>query len=128
MKVLIVDDSGPIRKLMGQMLRDLGFQTMEAIHGKDALEKLLANPDIELIMLDWDMPEMTGIELLEALRSLRDKFPKRPTVIMVTTNNQMEKIVHAMTKGANEYIMKPFTKDILQEKLALLGLIGKGHG
>ncbi|MFZ5861415.1 MAG: response regulator [Nitrospirota bacterium] len=128
MKVLIVDDSGPIRKLLGQMLKDLGFQTMEAIHGKDALDKLLANQDIELVMLDWDMPEMTGIELLEALRTMRDKFPKRPTVVMVTTNNQMEKIVHAMTKGANEYIMKPFTKEILQEKLALLGLLGHPRG
>lgn len=128
MKVLIVDDSGPIRKLMSQMLRDMGFQTLEAIHGKDAAEKLLANPDIELIMLDWDMPEMTGIEFLEALRTLREKLPKRPTVVMVTTNNQMEKIVHAMTKGANEYIMKPFTKEILQEKLALLGFIGRARG
>lgn len=128
MKVLIVDDSGPIRKLMGQMLRDMGFQTQEAIHGKDAVEKLLANHDVELIMLDWDMPEMTGIEFLDALRPLRDKLPKRPTVVMVTTNNQMEKIVHAMTKGANEYIMKPFTKEILQEKLALLGLLESARG
>ncbi len=128
MKVLIVDDSGPIRKLMGQMLRDMGFQTLEAIHGKDAVEKLMANQDIELIMLDWDMPEMTGIEFLEALWTLRDTLPKRPTVVMVTTNNQRERIVHAMTKGANEYIMKPFTKEILHEKLSLLGLIGKDRG
>jgi two-component system chemotaxis response regulator CheY len=88
----------------------------------------MANQDIELIMLDWDMPEMTGIEFLEALRTLRDTLPKRPTVVMVTTNNQRERIVHAMTKGANEYIMKPFTKETLHEKLSLLGLIGKDRG
>ncbi|MBI3606709.1 MAG: response regulator [Nitrospirae bacterium] len=124
MKVLIVDDFGSIRKILGQMLRQMGHETIEAIHGKDAMAKLEVHPDIGLIMLDWDMPEMNGIQVLEALKLLRDKMAQRPTVVMVTTNNQMEKIVHAMTKGANEYIMKPFTKEILEEKLALLGITG----
>ena len=124
MKVLIVDDSRPIRKIMGNMLKKMGLETYEAEHGKAALEQLDAHPEIELLMLDWNMPEMNGIELLEAMKK-REKGAPRPTIVMVTTENEMSKIVHAMTKGANEYIMKPFTKEILEEKLGILGIRGK---
>jgi len=121
MKVLIVDDSRPIRKIMGNMLKKMGMETYEAEHGKAALEQLKAHPEIDLLMLDWNMPEMNGIELLEAMKK-REKGAPRPTIVMVTTENEMSKIVHAMTKGANEYIMKPFTKEILEEKLGILGI------
>lgn len=126
MKVLIVDDSRPIRKIMGNMLKKMGLETYEAAHGKEALEQLDAHPEIELLMLDWNMPEMNGIELLEAMKK-RDGDAPRPTIVMVTTENEMSKIVHAMTKGANEYIMKPFTKEILEEKLGILGIRGQGN-
>ncbi|MFQ5542924.1 MAG: response regulator [Nitrospiria bacterium] len=125
MKALIVDDSGPIRKIMANMLHDMGLETVEAGHGKEALSQLEVHPDVELLMLDWNMPEMNGIELLEAMKK-RDKSKPRPTIVMCTTENEMSKIVKAMTKGANEYIMKPFTKEILQEKLGILG-IGLDH-
>lgn len=126
MKVLIVDDSSAIRKLMRRMLVSMGHEPLEACHGKEALERINQHNDIGLILLDWNMPEMNGIELLEALKLRNDMNPK-PTIVMVTTENEMEKIVRAMTKGANEYIMKPFTKEILQEKLALLGIKGEAN-
>lgn len=121
MKILIVDDSGPIRKIMGQMLTKMGHTTLEAANGKEALAVLGDHPEVGLLMLDWNMPEMNGIELLEALKSKGQSAP-RPTIVMVTTENEMGKIVHAMTKGANEYIMKPFTPEILEEKLSILGI------
>lgn len=121
MKVLIVDDSGLVRTVMRQMLTEMGHETFEAVNGKDALVKLNTHADIGLMMLDWNMPEMNGVELLDAIK-LRWDAVKRPTIIMVTTENQMDKIVQAMAKGANEYIMKPFTREILVEKLTLLGI------
>jgi len=124
MKILVVDDSRSVRNIMGGMLRKMGHDIVEAEHGKEALVKLKAHPDIGLLMLDWNMPEMNGIELLEVLKKNRGDGP-RPTIVMCTTENEMSKIVQAMTKGANEYIMKPFTKEILEEKLGLLGIHGE---
>ncbi len=116
MKVLVVDDSGPIRKIMGKMLRRMGFEVLEACHGKEALVQLEKHPDIELLTVN-------GIELLEAMKTKRGSGPK-PTIVMVSTENEKSKIVRAMTKGANEYIMKPFTEEILIEKLTFLGMGG----
>ncbi len=126
MKVLIVDDSGPIRKVMAKMLERMGFEILEAENGKAALAQLEQHPDIGLLMLDWNMPEMNGIELIEAVNEKRPA-DARPKIVMVTTENEMGKIEKAMTKGANEYIMKPFTEEILTEKLAMLGMGGTGH-
>lgn len=124
MKVLIVDDSGPIRKIMGKMLASMGLEILEAEHGKEALSQLEMHPDIGLLMLDWNMPVMNGIELLEAMKQEK-KSDFKPTIVMVSTENEMSKIVKAMTKGANEYIMKPFTKEILEKKLSILGIGGE---
>ena len=121
MKVLVVDDSSPIRMILNRMLRDMGYAVLEATHGKEALAQLDANPDIRLILLDWNMPEMNGIEFLEAIQG-RFEGKERPRIIMVTTENEMDKIIQATSKGANEYIMKPFTKEILEEKLTILGI------
>lgn len=126
MKVLIVDDSRPIRKIMARMLGQMGHETFEAGNGKEALSQMEVHPDISLVMLDWNMPEMDGLETLTALNARDRSFPK-PTIVMVTTENEMGKIVEAMTLGANEYIMKPFTKEILEEKLAILGIKGASH-
>ena len=126
MKVLIVDDSKPIRKIIIRMIRQMGHEIFEAGDGEQALSQMESHPDIGLVMLDWNMPEMDGLETLEALNA-RDTSFTRPMVVMVTTENEMGKIVEAMSKGANEYIMKPFTKEILEEKLAILGITGVSH-
>jgi two-component system chemotaxis response regulator CheY len=121
MKVLIVDDSGPVRKILKKMLGEMGFETVEAADGKEALKQLDAHSDLGLIVTDWNMPEMNGIELLDALGK-RKFLSKKPTIVMITTESEFDKITQAMAKGANEYIMKPFTKEILSEKLAILGI------
>lgn len=121
MKVLIVDDSGPVRKILKKMLGEMGFETVEAADGKEALKQLDAHSDLGLIMTDWNMPEMNGIELLDALGKWKF-LPKKPPIVMITTESEFDKITQAMAKGANEYIMKPFTREILSEKLAILGI------
>ncbi len=126
MKVLIVDDSGPVRKIMKRMFREMGHETIEAADGKEALAQLQAGSGIGLIMLDWNMPNMDGMQLLEALESEGTSIQK-PIVVLVSTENQMEKILHAISKGASEYIMKPFTREILEEKLAILGIKSGSH-
>lgn len=127
MKILVVDDSRSIRRIMGGMLTKMGHEIFEAEHGKAALVQLKAHPDIGCLMLDWNMPEMDGMELLEEMKEHRGEGP-RPTIVMCTTENEMSKIVQAMAKGANEYIMKPFTEEILKEKLELLGIHGEDSG
>ncbi len=120
MKILVVDDSALIRSFMRQMLDEMGHQVIEAGNGKEALESINRHPDVGLILLDWNMPEMDGMQLLDALGA--KKLKKRPRIIIVSTECEMEKIVQAMERGADEYIMKPFTKEILEEKLSLLGI------
>ncbi|MFI5303792.1 MAG: response regulator [Nitrospiria bacterium] len=121
MKILIVDDSALIRKIMKKMLLEMKHDVIEAENGQDALLQLETNPDIGLMLTDWNMPVMTGIELLEVLRGKDESFPK-PMIVMVTTENEESKISRALANGAHEYIMKPFSKEILEEKLELLGI------
>jgi two-component system chemotaxis response regulator CheY len=121
MKTLVVDDSGPIRKIMKKMLLEMKHEVLEAENGEEALQQLESHPDIGLMLTDWNMPVMTGIELLEAIRGKGESFPK-PVIVMVTTENEESKIARALVTGAHEYIMKPFSKEILEEKLDLLGI------
>ncbi|MDC4205772.1 MAG: response regulator [Candidatus Manganitrophus sp.] len=120
MKMLVVDDSAAMRSLLRQMIKKMGHSVTEAVNGKEALEQLNVHPDIGLILLDWNMPEMDGMQLLDALGVKR--LNKRPRIIIVSTECEAEKIVQAMERGADEYIMKPFTQEILEEKLSILGI------
>lgn len=117
-KVLVVDDSQAIRKIEEKYLQELGFTVLEAINGEEALEILKKNPDIELILLDWYMPVMTGYEFLLKLRE--NSQWDHIKVIMVTTENQQENIIKALMAGANEYLMKPFDKEMLESKIKYL--------
>lgn len=118
-KVLIVEDSSTIRHILSNIIRSLEMDVSEAVHGADALEKVgEVAPD--LILLDWNMPVMDGLEFLKALRS---KDIPQPLVIFCTTENEIDKIQVALENGADEYIMKPFTKDILSDKLQQVGLL-----
>lgn len=117
---LIVDDSRVIRKVARQIIEVLGFICDEAENGQAALDAC-KNSLPELILLDWNMPVMSGMEFLLALRKLPDG--DRPTVIFCTTENDMKHIESAIGSGANEYIMKPFDADIIRGKLEQLGLV-----
>ena len=117
-KVLVVDDSKAIREIEKKYLEEMGFEVLEAENGEEALKVVEENPDIKLILLDWHMPVMNGYEFLLKLRA----NPKWADikVMMVTTENQQKSIVDAIMAGANEYLMKPFDKEMLETKIKYL--------
>lgn len=118
---LVVDDSRVIRKVARRILEELRFSISEAADGKEALE-VCRNAMPDAILLDWNMPVMSGIEFLRALR--REENGHAPLVVFCTTENDMEHIKEAIDAGANEYIMKPFDRDIIEAKFTEVGLIG----
>jgi two-component system chemotaxis response regulator CheY len=126
MKVLVVDDSRAMRMILRQILREIGFEDVsEAGHGRDALGHLDRHPDTGLALIDWNMPEMNGLELLTALQAdARFTSLRR---VMVTTESEMPQIVKAIEAGASEYVMKPFTRESIKEKLRMVGVIGLEH-
>jgi len=116
---LVVDDSKVVRLFARRILEEIGFQVKEAEDGQVALDTCKAGfPDF--VLLDWNMPVMNGLEFIQALRKLPNgsSIP----VIFCTTENEMHKIMTALESGANEYIMKPFDKEILAGKLAQLSI------
>jgi two-component system chemotaxis response regulator CheY len=120
MKALIVDDSRAMRLVLKQMLTSFGFDISEARHGREALTFLQSNLDTDVALVDWNMPEMNGLELVEAVRA--DSRLDKLRMMMVTTETEIAHIQRALDAGANEYVMKPFSKDIIEEKLRVLGV------
>ncbi|MDO8843555.1 MAG: chemotaxis response regulator CheY [Methylicorpusculum sp.] len=115
MKILVVDDFSTMRRIVKNLLRDLGFtNTLEADDGKTALPKLKAG-GIDFLITDWNMPGMTGLDLLKAVRADPD-LAKLP-VLMVTAEAKREQIIMAAQAGVNGYIIKPFTAATLKEKI-----------
>jgi two-component system chemotaxis response regulator CheY len=117
---LIVDDSKVIRMVAKKILQELSFETLEAEDGQIALD-LCAKKLPDAILLDWNMPNMNGIDFLRELR----KMPggQTPIVVFCTTENDIEHIQEAISAGANEYIMKPFDSEIMQAKFSQVGLL-----
>lgn len=119
-QALVVDDSRAVRMILARTLAELGYEVHQATNGREALELIDADPSAyRLVLLDWHMPEMDGLELLRKLRS-RPQLSAL-VVVMVTTETDLDHVAEALAAGANEYIMKPFTRDILIEKLQLTG-------
>ncbi|MGB0747789.1 MAG: response regulator [Magnetospiraceae bacterium] len=117
---LIVDDSKVIRMVARKILQELEFDTAEAADGQEALEACKVQlPDA--VLLDWNMPVMSGLDFLKALRQLPNG--SAPIVIFCTTENDLEHIQIAIEAGANEYIMKPFDSEIVQAKFSQVGLL-----
>ncbi|NVJ50275.1 MAG: chemotaxis protein CheY [Gammaproteobacteria bacterium] len=115
MKFLVVDDFSTMRRIIKNLLRDIGYQdVIEAEDGKQALAMIKAN-QVDFVVTDWNMPNMTGIELLKAVRE-EYSFDDLP-VLMVTAESRKEQIVEAAQAGVNGYIVKPFNAATLQEKL-----------
>lgn len=117
---LVVDDSSVIRKVARRILEDLAFEIVEAEDGSKALE-LCRRQMPDAILLDWNMPVMDGLEFLAALR--KEPGGADPKVVFCTTENDVAHIAKAMRAGANEYIMKPFDREIVEAKFAEVGLI-----
>ena len=119
MRALVVDDSNTIRKILTIYLQQLGFDVTSAVNGRDGLDRLKGMGKADVVLVDWNMPEMDGISFLRAVRADAD-YAALP-VMMVTTNAELSNVSQALDAGASEYIMKPFTVDMIKEKLELLG-------
>lgn len=120
MRVLVVDDSRAIRRIIGEIMKQLGFEVSEAGNGIEALQRLeeLGAPD--LVLVDWNMPEMNGLDFIKAVRA-NPAYTDLP-LMMVTTETEMERMALAFMAGVNEYVMKPFDKATILDKLQLLGI------
>ncbi len=121
MNALIVDDSRPIRRIETEIMRELGFDTCEACHGKQALERLQSAPLPDVVLVDWNMPEMDGLEFIKAVRA--DARFSGLVILMVTTETETDQMLRALSAGADEYLMKPFQKEALIDKLRLVGVV-----
>lgn len=120
MHALIVDDSRAMRRILRKIVEPLGFEIAEAGHGIEGLQRLAEQPDTELALVDWNMPEMNGLEFVKAVRA--NPSYERIKLVMVTTETEPAKMARALMAGVDEFVMKPFTPQILLEKLQLIGV------
>ncbi|HLH08789.1 MAG TPA: response regulator [Terriglobales bacterium] len=121
MRALVVDDSTAMRSVLRLIFKKAGFEVLEAANGYEALNKLTEDSTpVDLAVVDWNMPVMNGYELVTKIRS--DERYNGMRIMMVTTESEISHIQSVLAKGANEYVMKPFTPDTIQEKLQILGL------
>ena len=120
MRALVIDDSRAMRSILRRILGQAGFDVVEAEHGQEAIELLQAGPLPAVALVDWNMPVMNGLEFIEAVRSRQEW--RGVTLMMVTTEGEQGNIVKALAAGAHEYVIKPFTPDVILDKLSLLGI------
>ena len=120
MRVLVLDDSRAMRTILRGILSEAGFEVLEAASVKDALAVVKQQPELDLALVDWNLPDTEGIEFVRQVRAQRKLDHVK--LMMVTTETEMSQVARALEAGADEYVMKPFTKDILIEKLQVVGL------
>ena len=123
MKMLVIDDSKPMRTFLAYIAREMAFATAEAGDGREALDLLVRNDPREpftAALVDWEMPRMNGLEFVQAVRRNRDFDSLK--LLMVTTLNSMERVAEALSAGADDFLMKPVTKEMLADKLQILGV------
>ena len=118
-QAMVVDDSRAVRMILSRNLAEMGYDVCAAGDGAEALA--LLREDFSLVLVDWNMPHMNGLEFLQRLRA--DPRYASMKVMMVTTETEVDQMVKALAAGADEYVMKPFTKEILSDKLRMLGLL-----
>jgi two-component system chemotaxis response regulator CheY len=126
MLTMVIDDSRAMRLILKRIVAQIGFEVVEAAHGREAMD-YLTDTVLEgggempgLALVDWNMPEMNGLEFVNAVRA--EHAWRDMTLMMVTTESEASQIVKALAAGAHEYVIKPFTKEAIVEKLGLLGL------
>jgi two-component system, chemotaxis family, chemotaxis protein CheY len=118
---LVIDDSRAMRRIVTGILEGFGYEVQQAGHGREALEILRGGFVPDLCTVDWNMPEMDGLQFVSAVRS--NPHWRSVTLMMVTSESEHTQIVRALAAGAHEYVIKPFTADAIRDKLALLGLL-----
>jgi two-component system chemotaxis response regulator CheY len=121
MQALVVDDSRAMRAILSRLMEQLGFEVTQAGDGRQALDALEAGLRPQVALVDWNMPVMDGLTFIKSCRD-SDEF-RDITLMMVTTESEQAQIVRALAAGAHEYVIKPFTEEVIAEKLALLGLV-----
>jgi two-component system, chemotaxis family, chemotaxis protein CheY len=119
MHALVVDDSRVMRRLLGDMLRQVGFEVSEAVNGHEAIDFLDREEEPDVVLVDWNMPVMTGIDFVRTVRG-DERFQALP-LMMVTSETEAKQMQVALDAGANEYVTKPFVKESIAEKLRLMG-------
>ena len=124
MRALVIDDSRAMRALLGRLLGELGFTVDEAGNGREGLEHLREHGAPDIVLVDWNMPEMSGFEFVQTVRANRDYDAVR--LIMVTTETEMTRVVKALGAGLDAYVMKPFTKEAVVEQLERIGFGATG--
>jgi two-component system, chemotaxis family, chemotaxis protein CheY len=120
-RALVIDDSRAMRTIVTGILTKAGYAVTDAENGQVGLDRLTSDGPFDVAFVDWNMPVMNGLEFIRAVRAERRN--RVLTIVMVTTESETDKMLMALAAGANEYVMKPFTKDILLGKLELLGLL-----
>jgi len=123
MKMLIIDDSKTMRTFLASIAAEISFATTEAGDGREGLDTLIRNDPrepYEVALVDWEMPRMSGLEFVQAVRRNQDFADVK--LLMITTLNSMERVAEALEAGANDFLMKPVTKEMLLEKLQILGV------
>jgi two-component system, chemotaxis family, chemotaxis protein CheY len=124
-RALIVDDSSAVRMLLARTLHQFGYEILEAANGREALGIIAAETaPVQLVLADWNMPVMNGLEMVKHLR--QDPRHASLVVVMVTSESDPTQMTAALLAGANEYVMKPFTREILKEKLEIVGALSGG--
>ena len=121
MRALVIDDSRAMRSILTGILDDLEFEVEQAADAEEAFEVLTAGTHFDLALVDWNLPAMSGLELVKLLRQQNEISDLR--LMMVTTETELTRVREALEAGADEYIMKPFDKGMLLEKLQLLGIV-----
>lgn len=121
MKILVIDDSRTVRRLLVSFLNGLSIESVEAGDGLEALEQLEQAGPFEGALVDWDMPRMNGLDFVKSVRK-QSEFDNLK-LLMVTAQTSLDSVVQALEAGATDYLMKPLTKQMLEEKLRLIGLI-----
>ena len=124
-RILIVDDREENRYFLDTLLKGSGYEVESACHGAEALDKLKEVGKVDLALVDWNMPRMNGLEFIVAVR--KDAALSGMRVMMVTTEAEVSQISRALDAGANEYVMKPFTSEVLRDKLGILGFSDGTH-
>ena len=125
MLAMVIDDSRAMRMILRRIAVQLGFEVAEAGNGREALDFLATSEEVpSFALVDWNMPEMNGLDFVTAVRA--DQRLRSMTLMMVTTEGERSQIVRALAAGAHEYVIKPFTPDAIEEKLALLGVVATG--
>lgn len=119
MRALVIDDSRAMRRIISGLLTEAGFEVLEAGNGQEALDALAAGERVELALVDWNMPVLDGLEFVKRVRG--DDAHARMKIMMVTTETGVGEMTEALDAGADEYVMKPFSSEVIMEKLRLLG-------